>query len=187
MTAAPTLWLTGLSGAGKTTLALALQTRLRAAQIPAAVLDGDELRRGPHRGLGFSDSDREENVRRTAAMSKLLNSQGILVIASLISPTHKLRALAREWVGENCYVEVFVDTPLSVCAQRDVKGLYARAQVGELHGFTGVSAPYERPLSPCITVRTDAMSVDHCVATILQRLPRPSVALQGHCPSCLLP
>src|SRR5690349_4662246 len=138
------LWLTGLSGAGKTTIARNLQARLQARGVPVAILDGDEIRRGLSQGLGFSDADRCENIRRIAEVAHLLNSQGFIVIVAAISPLNKHRGMARKIVGA-AYREVYVKASLSDCERRDVKGLYARARRGQVAKFTGVSDAYEPP------------------------------------------
>jgi adenylylsulfate kinase len=167
---AVTVWLTGLSGAGKTTLALQLRAQCFARRIAAAVLDGDTLRDGLSRDLGFAPSERTENVRRAAELARLLNDQGIVVIAALISPYRHERALVRSIVGTSRFVEVFVSTPLAVCEARDPKGLYRRARAGELAGFTGVDAPYERPSSPAMVVDTGGRSPGQCADELMREL-----------------
>ncbi|GMV89528.1 MAG: adenylyl-sulfate kinase [Chthonomonas sp.] len=147
------VWMTGLSGAGKSTLSDLTAARLRAAGVPVVQLDGDALRSGLNRDLGFSESDRTENIRRTAEVARLLASQGVVVICSLISPMRSQRELAAEIVGD-AWFEVFVDCPLEVAEARDVKGLYARARRGEIAGFTGVSSPYEPPDCPALRLLT---------------------------------
>jgi len=164
---AATYWFTGLSAAGKTTLAKAVRHHLSQQGIPVVLLDGDELRQGPHRGLGFSHVDREENVRRTALLARLLNNQGFVVLVSLISPTKEIRELARQLVGAGCHFEIFVKSSIDVCIARDPKGLYARARAGELIEFTGISSPYEEPIAPHLEVCTDNLSVEECVESIL--------------------
>ncbi len=142
-----TWWLTGLSGAGKTTLAEALAVVLRTQGYAVCVLDGDELRKGLSADLGFSFADREEQSRRVAELARLLNSNGILAIVSLVSPSARGRALAREIVGNSHFIESYISTPLHVCQQRDPKGLYAKAKRDTSLQLTGVSAPYEAPVS----------------------------------------
>jgi adenylyl-sulfate kinase len=156
------LWLTGLSGAGKSTLAATLHRRLLDAGQMAVVLDGDAVRAGLCRGLGFSPEDRRENIRRVAEVAKLMREAGLVVICALISPLREDRAMAREIVGAAHFREVHVATPLSVCEQRDPKGLYRNARANALAQFTGVSAPYEEPLAP--DLRIDASTEDASAA-----------------------
>jgi adenylylsulfate kinase len=150
-------WLTGLSGAGKSTIAFELEQRLKLDGRPCTVLDGDHLRYGLNRDLGFSEDDRRENVRRTAEVARLMNDAGLIVIASLISPNRSDRATARQIVGADRFIEVYVSTPLDVCEARDPKGLYRKARQGEIRQFTGVSSPYEPPLAPSLIVDTARM------------------------------
>lgn len=168
MTAAqhPTLWLTGLSGAGKTSIALALAQALKAQGHAATVLDGDQLRHGLNRDLGFTPEDRHENIRRTAEVARLMNEAGLIVIAAFISPYRSDRAMAGAIIGAERYVEVHVSTPLAVCEARDVKGLYAKARAGQLAQFTGVSAPYEAPLDAALTLDTQALALEESVERI---------------------
>lgn len=147
-----TLWLTGLSGAGKTTLAHAVADRLNGAGRRCVVLDGDVLRTGLNRDLGFDPRDRSENIRRTAEVARLMNDAGLVVVAALISPWRVDRATARDIIGPQRFREVHVCTPLAVCEAADVKGLYARARRGELAQFTGVGAAYEVPEAPHLTI-----------------------------------
>lgn len=140
-----TWWLTGLSGAGKTTLACALAAKLREQGLPICVLDGDELRQGLSKDLGFSIEDREEQGRRVAEMARILNANGIFAIVSLVSPTTKGRRLAKEIIGLNKFIECYISTPLEICKQRDVKGLYAKAKTDPTLQMTGLSAAYEAP------------------------------------------
>ncbi|GLY41994.1 adenylyl-sulfate kinase [Amycolatopsis sp. NBRC 101858] len=148
-----TVWLTGLSASGKSSVAVELERRLVAAGRPAYLLDGDNLRHGLNAGLGFSPEDRAENVRRVAEVARLFADAGVVAIASLISPYEQDRASARAVSGDLPFVEVFVDTPLEVCEARDPKGMYAKARAGEIRGFTGIDAPYERPSSPDLVLR----------------------------------
>jgi len=152
------LWLTGLSGAGKSTLAAALHGRLVDAGQMAVVLDGDAVRAGLCRGLGFSPEDRRENIRRVAEVAKLMREAGLVVICALISPLRDDRAMAREIIGAANFREVHVATPLEVCERRDPKGLYRNARANALTQFTGVSAPYEEPMTP--DLRVDASRDD---------------------------
>ncbi|WP_206955648.1 adenylyl-sulfate kinase [Trinickia acidisoli] len=152
------LWLTGLSGAGKTTLAKALKQRLTDERCMAVVLDGDVLRTGLNAGLGFSSADRRENIRRTAEVASLFKAEGFVVICALISPAAAQRKLARAIVGER-FFEVHVSSDLSVCEARDPKGLYAKARSGTLAEFTGVSSPYEVPTAPDLALDTRHSSI----------------------------
>ncbi|MBK9193551.1 MAG: adenylyl-sulfate kinase [Flavobacteriales bacterium] len=152
------IWMTGLSGSGKSTIALALEKQLHAAGRLTTVLDGDNVRTGINNNLGFSEADRSENIRRIAEVAKLFVQQGIVTICCFVSPTMAIRQLAEDIIGEQDFVEVFVDTPLEVCEQRDVKGLYAKARAGEVKDFTGISAPFEAPASPAIRLNTAGRS-----------------------------
>ncbi|MGN6650858.1 adenylyl-sulfate kinase [Trinickia sp.] len=159
------LWLTGLSGAGKTTLSKALKQRLVDEGCLAVVLDGDELRTGLNAGLGFSHADRRENVRRTAEVAALFKAQGFVVICALISPAAAQRQLARAIVGER-FFEVHVSSDLSVCEGRDPKGLYAKARSGALAEFTGVASPYEVPTMPDLAIDTSRSSIAESLAEL---------------------
>jgi adenylylsulfate kinase len=149
------LWFTGLSGAGKSTIAMTVADELRARGRRVEVLDGDEVREHLSKGLGFSKEDRDTNIRRIGFVASLLARNGVVAITAAISPYRAVRDEVRGWIDN--FVEVFVDTPLDVCEQRDVKGLYARARSGEVPVFTGVSDPYEPPLDPEVTVRTEGL------------------------------
>ncbi len=148
------VWLTGLPAAGKSTLASELHRRLQALRRPSCVLDGDEVRRGLSRDLGFSEADRAENVRRIAEVARLMADAGLIVIVALVSPYRADRRMARELMPAGQFVEIFVDTPLEEAERRDPKGLYGKARRGELKNFTGVDAPYEVPRSPELRVVT---------------------------------
>ncbi len=161
------LWLTGLSGAGKSTIAHCLHGRLRALGRPVALLDGDELRRGLNKDLGFSAADRAENVRRVAEVARLMVDAGLTVIVALISPFRADRDLARALFAPGQFVEIFVDTPLAVAESRDPKGLYRRARLGQLPGFTGIDAPYERPEQPEISIDTVLTTAEQAAQQIL--------------------
>jgi adenylyl-sulfate kinase len=154
-----TLWLTGLSGSGKSTLAQALESALVDRGHACAVLDGDNLRHGLNQDLGFSTDDRRENIRRVAEVASLMNDAGLIVIAALISPCHSHRTLAGSIIGPQRFVEVHVSTDLATCAQRDPKGLYAKALQGGIREFTGVSAPYEVPERPALSLDMGRLSV----------------------------
>ncbi len=169
-TSSRTLWLTGLSGAGKSTLAEQACAALRARGQATLLLDGDRLRAGLCADLGFSPAARRENIRRAAELAAMANAQGIQVIAALISPLRDDRELARRLIGVEAFIEVHVSTALAVCEQRDPKGLYRRARSGELPEFTGVSAPYEEPLSPRLRIDTAALEPAQGVAALLDLL-----------------
>ena len=146
--------MTGLSGSGKSTIAIALERALHERGRFCVVLDGDNVRTGINSNLGFSDTDRTENIRRIAEVAKLFVQQGVIVICCFVSPTIAIREQAKGIIGATDFHEVFIDTPLEVCEQRDVKGLYAKARAGEVKDFTGISAPFEAPPSPAIRIAT---------------------------------
>jgi adenylyl-sulfate kinase len=158
-----TVWLTGFSAAGKSTLASELERRLIDASRPCYLLDGDNIRAGISRDLGFGPEDRHENIRRIAEVARLMNEAGLVAITAFISPYRSDRAMAREVVGTHRFIEVHVAAPLEVCEKRDPKGLYAKARRGEIADFTGVSAPYEAPESPDLVLETAQASIDACV------------------------
>lgn len=154
------VWLTGLSGAGKSTIANLIEKRLFAAGCHTYLLDGDNVRHGLNKDLGFTDADRVENIRRVAEVARLMVDAGLVVITAFISPFRLERKMARELVSEGEFIEVFVDTPLEVAEQRDVKGLYRKARLGELKHFTGIDSPYEAPDMPEIRLNTCALSAE---------------------------
>lgn len=163
-----TLWLTGLSGAGKTTIALALEAKLKERGARVERLDGDVVREGLTRDLGFSKEDRDKNIERVTFVAKLLSRNGVGVIASFISPYQAARDLARRETTN--FIEVYVNASLDTCIQRDVKGMYAKAIAGEIKNFTGISDPYEAPENPELTLTTDAEPVEESVAKVLNYL-----------------
>lgn len=163
-----TIWLTGLSGAGKSTIASALEATLRQRGCQLEVLDGDIVRTNLTKGLGFSKADRDENIRRIGFVSHLLTRNGVIVLVSAISPYREARDTVRDRIGD--FVEVFVDAPLAVCEDRDVKGLYKKARAGEIKQFTGIDDPYEAPLNPEVHCRTDQQTVEESVAEIVAKL-----------------
>jgi adenylyl-sulfate kinase len=162
-----TLWLTGLSGAGKSTIACALERRLLEIGHSAYVLDGDNVRHGLNRDLGFSPGDRAENIRRIAEVARLMNDAGLIVITAFISPYRADREMAREIIGSTEFLEVYVNTPMPVCEARDPKGFYKLARSGELPAFTGISAPYEQPLNPACSLDTAVLGVEACVELLM--------------------
>lgn len=162
------IWFTGLSGSGKSTVALSLERELDKRGVLCRILDGDNIRSGINRNLGFSEEDRIENIRRIAEVGKLFVDTGIVTIAAFISPTNQLREMAAEIIGKDDFYEVYISTPLSVCEQRDVKGLYARARRGEIKDFTGVSAPFEAPEHPALSLDTSVLSLEEAVEKVLQ-------------------
>ena len=164
------IWLTGYSGAGKTTLGNVLTRKLYESGFFVYMLDGDKIRQGLNCDLGFSLEDRQENIRRIAEVAKLFADSGFLTVVAFISPFRKGRDKVRSEVQQGRFVEVFVDCPLEVCEVRDIKGLYAKARSGELKDFTGISSPYENPLSPEIHLRTDETGIDECVNNIIDHL-----------------
>lgn len=166
------IWFTGLSGSGKSTIASALHKRLTENKMHSYVLDGDNIRLGINSDLDFSAEARSENIRRISEIAKLFVDAGVITITSFISPFIEDRAKARHIIGDADFIEVYVDCPLQVCEQRDVKGLYARARKGEIKNFTGIDSPYEAPSSPEITVKSNEMSIDQCVDAVLIELEK---------------
>ncbi len=178
------LWLTGLSGAGKSVIVAALEAALVASGHAAFVLDGDNLRHGLNSDLGFSPPDRTENIRRAGEVAALLADAGVLTLAAFISPYRADRAAARATVGAERFLEIFVDAPLALCEGRDPKQLYRRARAGEIADFTGVSAPYEPPEHPDLTLDTAALDPAACVASLLALLERRGfLGVEGAAPS----
>jgi adenylylsulfate kinase len=168
------IWFTGLSSAGKSTIAQAVRDQLAAAGLRIELLDGDEIRTNLCRGLGFSREDRDENVRRIGYVASLLACHGVIVLVAAIAPYRKAREEVRRLCGR--YLEVYVNAPLSVCESRDVKGLYRKARSGEVARFTGISDPYEAPLAPDVECRTGEEDLDTCVRKVLE-------AIRASCPS----
>ena len=162
------LWLTGLSGSGKSTIAQHLERKLHNEGFFAQVLDGDNIRSGINNNLTFSPEDRRENIRRIAEIAKLYLHSGILTINSFISPTKAIRAEAEKIAGTADFVEIFINTPLEICEARDVKGLYKKARKGEIKGFTGIDAPYEAPENPALNVETANKSIEESVQEIFE-------------------
>ena len=162
------IWFTGLSGSGKSTLAIALERELYKQGILCRILDGDNIRSGINNNLGFSEADRTENIRLIAEVSKLFVDCGIVTIAAFISPTHAIRRMASEIIGEDDFLEVYVSTPIEECERRDVKGLYAKARRGEINEFTGISSPFEAPEHPFISIDTSRQSLADSVKILLE-------------------
>tara|TARA_B100000614_G_scaffold251075_1_gene262173 strand:- start:199 stop:834 length:636 start_codon:yes stop_codon:yes gene_type:complete len=164
------LWFTGLSGSGKSTLANAVNAALYKNGYSTYVLDGDNIRHGLCKDLGFSEIDREENIRRIGEVSKLFLDAGIIVLTAFVSPFRVDRDNARSLVGENDFIEIFCSADLGVCETRDTKGLYAKARNGEIKDFTGISSPYEDPLSPELKIDTGNLEIDKCVDIVTKLL-----------------
>lgn len=172
------IWLTGLSGAGKTTIALAVRDHLRLQGQEVCVLDGDKLRKGLCSDLGFSAEDRIENIRRAGEAAKLLAETGVVVLAALISPFIKERATLRNSFKEGEFFEIYCACPIEICELRDVKGLYAKARAGDIIGFTGISSPYEPPLSPDLILRSHEETIDASLQKVLSLMLREGILAQ---------
>ena len=167
------IWFTGLSGSGKSTIAIALERELHKRGLLCRILDGDNIRSGTNNNLGFTEADRIENIRRIAEVSKLFVDTGIITIAAFISPSNDIREMAANIIGKDDFLEVYVSTPIEECERRDVKGLYAKARRGEIKNFTGISAPFEAPAHPALTLDTSALSLKESVNKLLELiLPR---------------
>lgn len=165
-----TIWLTGLSGAGKSTIAYELEKMLVDEGHPSYVLDGDNIRHHLNRDLGFTSADRRENIRRTAEVARLMNEAGLIVITSFISPYREDRAMACDIIGEERFIEVHVSTSVHVCESRDPKGLYAKARSGQIPDFTGVNSPYEPPFRPALELDTGTMTIDEATRALYRCL-----------------
>lgn len=162
------VWFTGLSGSGKSTIAIALERELHRRGLLCRILDGDNIRSGINNNLGFSPADRVENIRRIAEVGKLFVDTGIITLAAFISPNNQLREMAANIIGKQDFLEIYVSTPIEECERRDVKGLYAKARRGEISEFTGVSAPFEAPLHPALTLDTSVLSLEESVKKLLE-------------------
>ncbi len=167
---AKVIWFTGLSGSGKTTLASMLEKKLFELNYFCQILDGDNVRSGINKNLMFTDADRMENLRRIAEVSRLFMNCGIILICAFISPTNEMRQMAKEIIGEDDFLEIFVDTPLEVCEQRDPKGLYKKARAGEIKNFTGISAPFEVPENPFLRVDNTMPDMEETVKQMLTKI-----------------
>lgn len=164
------VWFTGLSGSGKSTIAMGVERELHKRGILCKILDGDNIRSGINSNLGFTEEDRKENIRRIAEISKLFIQTGIVTLACFVSPTNDLRRLARDIIGEEDFKEVYVSTPLEECERRDVKGLYARARKGEVKNFTGISAPFEAPENAVLEIDTSCTSLEESVRKVVEMI-----------------
>lgn len=164
------LWFTGLSGSGKSTVAIALERELQRRGLLCRILDGDNIRTGINANLGFSPEDRRENIRRIAEVARLFVDTGIITIAAFISPTEEVRRMAAGIIGPDDFKEIYISTPIEECERRDVKGLYARARRGEIKDFTGVSAPFEAPAAPALSLDTSRLSLEESVKRLLALL-----------------
>ena len=173
------IWFTGLSGSGKSTIAIALERELSQRGLLCRILDGDNIRSGINNNLGFSADDRRENIRRIAEVGKLFVDTGIITLAAFISPDNEMRGMASDIIGADSFLEVYVSTPLEECERRDVKGLYAKARRGEIKNFTGISAPFEAPMSPALDLDTSKLSLQESVERLLEMiLPKVSLPKQ---------
>jgi len=161
------IWMTGLSGSGKTTIAIALEKELLQRGFFTQVLDGDNIRVGINNNLGFSEEDRTENIRRIAEVSKLFLNCGVITINCFVSPTKAIRENAKKIIGAPDFIEVFIDTPIEICEQRDVKGLYKKARAGEIKDFTGINAPFEAPTNAKVVIKTKNKTVTQSVDDLL--------------------
>lgn len=170
------VWFTGLSGSGKSTIAIALERELHKRGLLCRILDGDNIRSGINNNLGFSAEDRVENIRRIAEVSKLFIDTGVITIAAFISPNNELREMASTIIGKDNFLEIYVNTPIEECERRDVKGLYAKARKGEIKDFTGVSAPFKAPEHPALSLDTSVLSLEESVNKLLELiLPKVKV------------
>lgn len=161
------IWFTGLSGSGKSTIAIALERELQKRGLLCRILDGDNIRSGINNNLGFSAEDRVENIRRIAEIGKLFVDTGIITLAAFISPNNDIREMAANIIGKEDFMEIYVSTPIEECERRDVKGLYAKARKGEIKNFTGISAPFEAPEHPALSLDTSKLSVEESVNKLL--------------------
>jgi len=175
---AQVIWMTGLSGAGKSTIAAGLEKALYSRGFLTQIIDGDNIRIGLNRNLGFSDEDRVENLRRIAEVTKLFMNCGIITINSFITPTAETRALVRKIVGSDSFIEVYINAPINVCENRDVKGLYKKARKGLIKNFTGIDSPFEPPENPDVEIRTDQLNIDEAIEKLL-KIILPKIEFKG--------
>ena len=173
------VWFTGLSGSGKSTIAMGVERELHKRGILCRILDGDNIRSGINSNLGFSPEDRMENIRRIAEIGKLFVQTGIVTLACFVSPTNDVRRLARNIIGEEDFKEIYVSTPLEECERRDVKGLYARARRGEVKEFTGISAPFEVPENPTLEIDTSCLSLEESVKRVVELIMKNGLVVSG--------
>jgi len=170
------IWFTGLSGSGKTTVAQHLEQKLYELGYLTQILDGDNIRSGINNNLSFTEADRKENIRRISEVTKLLINSGVITLNSFISPTEDIRQMAKDIIGPENFIEVFVNTPIEVCEQRDTKGLYAKARKGEIKNFTGIDSPFDPPAHPDVELHTDKDSIEEsvqkCLEVVLPRIER---------------
>lgn len=164
------VWFTGLSGSGKSTVALGVERELHARGLLCRILDGDNIRAGINNNLGFSQEDRCENIRRIAEVGKLFVQTGVITLACFVSPTEDIREMARQIVGDEDFKEVFISTPLAECERRDVKGLYAKARQGLVKDFTGISAPFEAPRNPALSIDTSRIPLEESVKLVVEMI-----------------
>jgi adenylylsulfate kinase len=164
------IWFTGLSGSGKTTIGAALERELYSRGFQTRLLDGDNVRNGINKNLDFSETDRKENIRRIAEVSKLFIENGLITICCFVSPTEDIRRVAKDIIGEKDFIEVYINTPLKTCEERDVKGLYSKARRGEILNFTGISSAFEAPSDSAIEINTGNLAVEECVKKIINFL-----------------
>lgn len=164
------IWMVGLSGSGKSTLAKVLESELHHLGFLTQLLDGDNLRSGINNNLTFSNQDRVENIRRAAEVARLFVQCGVVTICSFISPTKEIRQLAKSIIGDDLYFEVYVNAPLAICEQRDVKGLYQKARAGEIKSFTGIDSPFEEPQMPNLELRTDQFTLEMCKDYLIEAI-----------------
>lgn len=174
------VWLTGLSGSGKSTIAIGVERELHRRGLLCRILDGDNIRCGINSNLGFSESDRKENIRRIAEVGKLFVNTGIITLAAFISPNRSMRKMAAEIIGKDDFLEIFVSTPLEDCERRDVKGLYARARKGEIKQFTGISAPFEEPEKPALTLNTAVLPLEQSVCQVTELILKRQKGILQH-------
>lgn len=174
------VWLTGLSGSGKSTIAIGVERELHRRGLLCRILDGDNIRCGINSNLGFSEADRKENIRRIAEVGKLFVNTGIITLAAFISPNRSMRKMAAEIIGKDDFLEIFVSTPLEDCERRDVKGLYARARKGEIKQFTGISAPFEEPEKPALTLNTAVLPLEQSVRQVTELILKRQKGILQH-------